>query len=31
MGMTPSGTPTFLNLNDLQVPKAEAVAGGSIG
>jgi hypothetical protein len=31
MGMTPSGTPTFLNLNELQVPKSEAVAGGSIG
>jgi len=31
MGMTPSATPTFLNLEELQVPKAEAVAGGSIG
>jgi hypothetical protein len=31
MGMRPSATPTFLNLDELQVPKAEAVAGGSIG
>lgn len=31
MGMAPSATPAFLNLDQLLVPKAEAVAGGSIG
>ena len=31
MGMAPSGTPMFLNLDEPLVPKAEAVAGGSIG
>ena len=31
MGMTPSATPTFLDLDKPIVPAAEAVAGGSIG
>ena len=31
MGMKPSGTPAFLKLDELLVPAAEAVAGGSIG
>jgi hypothetical protein len=31
MGMKPSTTPAFLNLEDPQVPATEAVAGGSIG
>jgi hypothetical protein len=31
MGMTPSATPIFLNLDEPLVPKAEAVAGGPIG
>ena len=31
MGMTPSATPAFLNLDEPKVPTTEAVAGGSIG
>jgi hypothetical protein len=31
MGMTPSTTPTFLNLNEPKVPVTESIAGGSIG
>lgn len=31
MGMTPSATPTFLNLDQLLVPIVKTVAGGSIG
>jgi hypothetical protein len=31
MGMSPSATPAFLNLDEPLVPTAEAVAGGSIG
>jgi hypothetical protein len=31
MGMSPSATPAFLNLDEPLVPKAEVVAGGSIG
>ena len=31
MGMKPSSSPVFLNLDDSLVPAAEAVAGGSIG
>jgi hypothetical protein len=31
MGMKPSTTPAFLNLDEPQVPATEAVAGGSIG
>jgi hypothetical protein len=31
MGMKPSTTPAFLNLEEPQVPATEAVAGGSIG
>jgi len=31
MGMKPSTNPVFLNLDEPQVPTAEAVAGGSIG
>ena len=31
MGMAPSSTPTFLNLDEPTVPSDKAVAGGSIG
>jgi hypothetical protein len=31
MGMTPSATPTFLDLDEPVVPATKAVAGGSIG
>ena len=31
MGMTPSATPTFLDLDKPVVPASKAVAGGSIG
>jgi hypothetical protein len=31
MGMKPSSSPVFLNLDESLVPTAEAVAGGSIG
>jgi hypothetical protein len=31
MGMKPSSSPVFLNLDESLVPAAEAVAGGSIG
>jgi hypothetical protein len=31
MGMTPSTTPTFLNLNEPKVPVTESIAGGPIG
>jgi hypothetical protein len=31
MGMAPSASPAFLNLDAPLIPKAEAVAGGSIG
>jgi hypothetical protein len=31
MGMKPSSTPAFLNLDEPQVPATEAVTGGSIG